>query len=425
MRVFQDQFEKMLQNNLDPAAFISRLIAKKVKQDLNIDLSKEQQRQLQRGLQAEMDKGGLSESLHIEMHDKDKVLVFSGHSGDTVSIDIGDIGAAEIDKIEQLIPALVDEIADLVSTLLLRDLKKRNCTILRDHKHDLTLFEKNLNQQWGKAIDLLELFILISQEVGGEYNDFILHDQEFELSPRFEVLRRAHARSCQVALEILTLLKNGFADGAYARWRTLHEIAVESNLIRNGDDELAGRFLNHDIVREYKSAKTYQKHCTTLHYDPIPANEMSTLEKSYQDIIKRYGKEYANDNGWAVKLVKNSRPGFNDLESLANFEHMRPFYKLACMNIHSGPGGLIYRLGLTEAQHENVLLAGPSTNGLGDPIQNTAYSLLQTTSSLLTDNSNMDYLVAVKILCQLESDIFNAVEAGINDQQSSEILDTH
>ena len=43
-----------------------------------------------------------------------------------------------------------------------------------------------------------------------------------------EVQTRLHARACQIAREVLTLLYAGFAEGAMARWRALHELAVLS-----------------------------------------------------------------------------------------------------------------------------------------------------------------------------------------------------
>ena len=264
---------------------------------------------------------------------------------------------------------------------------------------------------------MLEWFILLSQEIGSEYNDFIRTDAKYQDSPRFEILSRSHARSCQVALEILVLLKNGFADGAHARWRTLHEIAVETNIISKNDDELAIRYLSFDAIQNYKSAKSYQEHAEELHYQPLSSDEIQELENAYRELIEVYGKDFTNDNGWAIPLVNKSRPSFFDLERKAEFDHIRPFYKLACLNVHGGPRGLLFRLGLNEDQ--DILLAGPSTNGLGDPIQNTAYSLLQVTASFLTFEPNLDYLTALIVLNKIEQDIFDATDKIIHNERDA------
>jgi hypothetical protein len=296
------------------------------------------------------------------------------------------------------------------SKLLLQNFKKHNKNNLLKHRKEQALFNKGLYSNWGVAINLLESFVLLIQEIGCEYNEYIQQIENDDITPKFEILRRSHARSCQVALEIVTLLKNGFADGAHARWRTLHEIAVETNIIQKNDDDLAVSYLDHLQIQDYKSAKIFQQHCLKLHYEPFSLEEMEKITESYNDLIINYGKNYSSEYGWATKIIKGKVPKFCDLESIAEFEHMRPFYKLSCMNVHGGPKGLIYRLGLTDEQQRNILLAGPSTNGLGDPIQNVAYSLLQITCALLNYEINLDYLIELKVLKKIEEEIFQLVD---------------
>lgn len=364
----------------------------------------------------------LSDGIRITIDDDKNLQVSEKNIDEVFAIDINEFGESEIQKLIDRMPDLVTKLVEHFSQIYLREIKKHSRSSLKEHKKDQGSFENILRLKWGKAIDLFELLILLSQEIGGEYNNYIRESGEGELSPRFEVLSRSHARSCQVALEILTLLKNGFADSAHARWRTLHEIAVEANIIRDGNDDLAIRFLNYSFIQEYKSAQTYQKFCSRIQFTPLSIDEMNNLEKIYNELIGKYGKDYSNEHGWASHLIMGGRPKFNDLENLANFEHMRPFYKLACLNVHSGPRGVLFRLGLNDEQQENILLAGPSANGLGDPIQNAAYSLLQTTSSLLTYDVNMDYLVALNVLFQLEKDIFQAVDQIIGSEIRSQNL---
>ena len=185
---------------------------------------------------------------------------------------------------------------------------------------------------------------------------------------------------------------------------------MEANIINGGGDDLALRFLNHDIIQKHQSAQTYQEHCSELDYEPLSTEEISRLEFAYEELIGDYGRDYKEQYGWASQLVGKKQPKFSDLENLAKFDLMRPFYKLACLNVHSGPRGLLFRLGLSDGQQNNILLAGPSSSGLGDPIQNTAYSLLQTTFSLLSYNVNLDCLVAMNSLARLELEIFGAVD---------------
>ncbi|WP_217430933.1 DUF5677 domain-containing protein [Sphingomonas bacterium] len=54
-----------------------------------------------------------------------------------------------------------------------------------------------------------------------------------------DTMLHLHARACQVVFEIITLMENGLADGAMARWRTLHEITVVATILAEHGEELA------------------------------------------------------------------------------------------------------------------------------------------------------------------------------------------
>jgi len=152
-----------------------------------------------------------------------------------------------------------------------------------------------------------------------------------------------------------------------------------------------------------------------LGYEAVTDEEIQELETACAKLIQQHGKDFANENGWAAQLVGKPRPRFKDVEAIAEFEHMRPLYKMACLNVHGGARGLFFRLGLSYEGDENLLLAGPSTNGLANPIQNTAYSLLQITAALLTYDINLDYLVTMKVLHKLEEEIFDVTDQTVHE----------
>lgn len=278
----------------------------------------------------------------------------------------------------------------------------------RWRRRDQRRFEKIILQRWANPLELLEMFIVIAEEAGAEYNNFVRETDEIGEPNKFEALSRLHARSCQVAFEVLLLLKNGFADGAHARWRTLHELSVIANFIRDHDDSLAEKYLDHSIIEEYFSAKIYQKHCENLGFSPIPSSEFLSLENSANLLTKKYGDEFRWDNGWASGIIGKKRVRITDIESKVKMDHVRPFYRLACVNVHAGSRGILFRLGLTEEQQNHILLSRQSVFGLTDPGCNTAYSLLISTSSLLTYEPDMDALIVLKILTQLEVELFDA-----------------
>jgi Family of unknown function (DUF5677) len=85
---------------------------------------------------------------------------------------------------------------------------------------------------------------------------------------KFEALIRLHGRGILTALEVLVLLRSGFSTGAFARWRTLHEIWVVFALLSEGDEELAHRYLAHDAVESAKGQREYEETWQALGFDP-------------------------------------------------------------------------------------------------------------------------------------------------------------
>src|ERR1039458_2598896 len=83
------------------------------------------------------------------------------------------------------------------------------------------------------------------------------------------LLIRFLVRSCQVTDEIICLLENGFADGAMARWRTLHEIGVVAAVISKHGEEIAKRYVAHQAVESERAMKKYQSCYQQLGYKPI------------------------------------------------------------------------------------------------------------------------------------------------------------
>ena len=299
MHTLQDVFEKQFQEQFKFSGFAATLIEKEMEKK-GIQLTKKQNEQLAEGLQKKVDEDTISEGLSIQIDDDGTLRVTNKTGTSDSEIDISGAAETKVNKIIENLPTIIDKSSDSACDALLQDIKKRKSTLLGEHRKDQKRFNKHLNNKWGELLNLLEAFILLSEEAGAEFNGFIRGDSEKEYSPRFEVLSRSHARSCQVALEILVLLQQGFADGAHARWRTLHEIAVECFIINKGNDNLAIRYLDYDIVQKRKYAKVYQDHFHEINYEHISDDDMQRLDNDYKKLIEIYGNDFPKENGWAT-----------------------------------------------------------------------------------------------------------------------------
>ena len=310
--------------------------------------------------------------------------------------------ALDGEKIEMIVENLADHLPETLgksSSVLLCALKERAPSMLSARREDLAGFRDRLRQVWGKALDLLEMCIAIATEAGAEFAKEYCRLEEERPNYRFEALVRLHARGCQVASEVLELLASGFADGADARWRTAHELAVIAFFISERSDEVSERYLMYRAIESYKDALKYQKHAKQLGYAPFTDEEFQSIRANRDDMCKRFGPDFAHRYGWASKELDNPKPTFADIESSVKMEHYRPHFKMATQNVHAGPGSLFFRLGDPRERH--TLLAGASNAGLADPGQSTAISLYQHTTTLLYSAPTFERLVVLKAFEQL------------------------
>lgn len=401
MGKLQDLFYKQIQDQLQISSFLADLIEDELKKK-NINLTSKQKNQLI--LELDKRKENFKESLSIQVNNDGTVQVTDKFDGTDLELDIFDGAKTKINSIIEDIPSIINTSLDIQSEQIFSGIKKRTSLILRGNNKYRKDTNRLVGQKWGKSLELLDVFISLSENIGADFTDDIIKAEDN--SSRFIVLSRSHARSLVASKEILTLLRNGFADGSYARWRTLHEIAVEANIINKNDDELAKRYIDHHLFRKLQDARIFYKYDQEHDGENVTKEELENLESACEELKGRYGKEFSKDNGWAKDLFEKKRIYFSDLESLAEFANMRPAYKAACLNVHGGARALFFSFGLRYDGDENFLLTGPSINGLATPLQNTAYSLLQITSALLTYDVNLDYLVAMKVLFRLEKEIF-------------------
>ena len=155
-------------------------------------------------------------------------------------------------------------------------------------------------------------------------------------------------------------------------------------------------------------------------YDPLSENEVAELKEIHDELIRRFGSNYRTDFGWASVAINIDKPTFRDIENSVGLNHLRPYYKMACHNVHANPRGILFKLGLYP-ESGDILLAGPSNVGLTDPGQLTALSLVQISTTLLTHQPNIDRLIACNIMMTLEREIGSAFFDAENSIKESDI----
>jgi len=268
---------------------------------------------------------------------------------------------------------------------------------------EISDFSKELKQVWGTALDTLEMFISISIDSGAKFNARYSETKAADDNQVFQALRQLHARACQVALEIHLLLSNGYADGAHARWRTLHEITVIASFLYKHGNHTAEKYLAHADIDTYKAIVEHQKHCSLLGWEPFSEKEFDNVKTQRDKLLTKFGDEFDYEYGWPQDALNNRRPNFTNIEQNADLEHYRPLYKMASSNVHASSKGIAFRLGLLP--DSEVLLCGPSLHGLCEPGQNTVHSLLNFDALFLLIDDDLDNLILIDAAKELANDV--------------------
>jgi hypothetical protein len=335
----------------------------------------------------------------------DHPFKFKGGPDVTLKLDTSDVeGVLEAIKEfnKNKLPSVIDHAADLTAKKVLKRLKSTWDEERRLQDAELEDFRKGMERRWGEPIGQLRMLITIVREWASETNNYVGRLRDGEKKRLLQLLVRFVVRSCQTADEISCLLENGFADGAMARWRTLHEINVVTAVIVEHGWPLAERYLAHQAVESRRAKDKYAKCCGQLGFRPLSSKAIKKIDGAFDAGIVKYGVEFGKDYGWAAHHLKKSRVTFADLEEAAGQAAMRSFYQMGNDNIHAGVKSMFVRLGLLD--NYDMLLAGRSNAGLTDPGQNAAHTLTQTAVLALMRN-NLDDIVRGKVAEKLRDEI--------------------
>lgn len=312
---------------------------------------------------------------------------------------------------------LEEDLQDLLSKMqedlalqTFKTLKRRWPAESRRQKQEITEFRSRLYDRWRTGISKLHMLVTMARELGDNINRDARRDPGALGPIVVDVLTRLHARSCQVAEEVIVLLETGFANGAMARWRTMHEIAVTAAFISEHGNECAQRYSDHQIVESYRGSNEYQAVYKRLGYAPIPPKEMDEIRKQYDNVIRKYGKAFSGQYGWAAKDLSGVQPVFKEIEKAAKIDHLRGHYRMASHGVHANSKGIFFSM--TSLFPSEVLLAGASNSGLADAGAGAAHSLLMVSATLLSLSSNFDYQVAVRMMGLLGDEIGSAFQAA-------------
>lgn len=294
----------------------------------------------------------------------------------------------------------------------LRTLPEQVLAAIRDESHDVLedrriaheKFVERNTLRWQKGFENLDLLIGLSTESGASFNREFRPQAIDKNDVVFDVLIRLHAKGCLISREIVTLLKNGFADGAIARWRALHEVSVTAMFIEKHGAKAATSYTDFECIERNKVAVDVNRYKSRINAMCFTEEEIRELELRRQSAISKHGKLLNDQYGWAREFLPDKRATFAAIEMNVRLDHWRPYYKLASQNTHANITSTRNPLGLSEAK-DNFLLVGPSNSGMTLPAHSTAISLAQLTCLMLSISPNIERVIVAHILLRLSEDV--------------------
>lgn len=293
----------------------------------------------------------------------------------------------------------------------LTDIRTQGATWLPDYAERTRQIEQQIADQWGQAFASYDLLVIVVQRTLTRLSRTRRAGEKAENDAAYEALYVLAIRACQIAKEVKALLTKGYASAATTRWRALHEVHVVARLIEQHGSALATRYLRHDIVEKQKLANSVEE---VFHQigQPIPpeiAQAMAEVRTEYTQLKRKYANEplfFKGDYGWASGFVNGQ--SFVDLERAAGLADHRFAYRIVSSSVHGNVAGA-FADSITVTGGEALVL-GPSPDGMTEPGQSAAYSLLGIETVFLRNVTRRDDLPAdMKTGCTLTIRVLEAL----------------
>lgn len=319
---------------------------------------------------------------------------------------------AKYHKALEAMPDAIDAAISKTSDQIFKRLQRKWNEESLLQQYELHLFREGIEDRWGKGLDCLRMLLTTCRDIGSQTLKRYNKSKSKRHALRRWVLVRLHARSCQVADEIICLIENGFADGAMARWRTLHELSVVPTLISNGDEDLAERYILHDSVEVKRQADEYEETQVPLGGIPIGKRERKSIEADHAAVLDKYGPYFLHPYGWAAKHLNLKKPTFKNLQETAYREGMNSYYKLASFSIHASARSLFFNL--SAIGDEDQILAGRSNAGFVDPGTRTAATLVLITSLYVGQTTDFKQVCLLQAIIHIRDAVGPALQRSAN-----------
>ncbi len=252
-----------------------------------------------------------------------------------------------------------------------------------------------VEHMWGGAINTLDFLRQIVYE--WSYAAFESKSGPYANPNTAIALNRIVARANETVGEIVVLVKSGYADGALARWRSLHEISVIAIFLAKHSDRCAEMYLAHHKIEELRLLEIDKESGTASARTSSQMNYLRQLRSKKIAMVNKYGVAFANDYGWASVELGRAKTNFREIEKIIGLETLRRGYQRANSVVHGGALATLTRISLGGMGVDNLGL--PPAYGCDVAINYATSSLSLLIAELCMVVDSID-LVAMGIVVQ-------------------------
>jgi hypothetical protein len=324
-----------------------------------------------------------------------------------------------IDELVESMPNFEENIAECVSRAV-PDALSKAAELIGDEisdqalKHTLHLREAQSNRTesvqriWGAAIEQLDFM----RHMMVEWNSTAIELRKgaYTNPNTAFALSRLVLRAYEVVGEILTLVRAGYADGALARWRSVHEICVVAMFLANRSDRCAQMYLSHHEIEELRLLAIDKASGTTSVKNTHLDSYVRDLRKHKAAMIRSFGTSFASDYGWASVDLGRTKTTFRDLESHVGLEKLRRGYQQANSIVHGGALATLSRISLGPGAIDGTEV--PPAYGCEVATDYATASLSMMIAELCLETGNADLVTMSLVVHNCASKVRQQIEYG-------------
>lgn len=301
------------------------------------------------------------------------------------------------EALPQALQTTLEKMADLVGAELL--------TQAIEHTKHLNKIQElrvsTVERHWKKAIDQLNMLRHLVVEWGTAA--FGIKSGAYANPNTALALNRLTLRLYSVAGEVIALAQAGYADGALARWRTIHEISIIAIFLSKHPDKCAQMYLAHSIIDELRLVESGSGEQTDRTRNKADQEYLTSLQKQKSQLLKIFGSSFAKDLGWAAVELGRAKITLRELEDLVEMGILRQGYQHANSATHGGALAALTRISLGM----DIEYSGDVSPAFGCEVAigYVAGSLSTLIAELCVETENVDLLIMNMVIQDFSSSV--------------------